>query len=236
MNKTTQSTRHRADTVLMVFAKVPVPGRVKTRLTTLLSAEDAARVYTAFLKDALIQYQTLGVDVHLFLAPSDVPVPEGIVPEDVTIHEQAGQGLGQRMSNAFKQTFSQGYQRIVIIGTDHPTLPSEYIQQAFDALARPEMVVIGPSEDGGYYLLGMNSFRPELFQDMHYSHDSVYQQTLARINTITVQCLSLPVWFDVDTPDELRRLITSIHRAKQGALPHTRALLPLLLQKYSSLR
>ena len=93
---------------------------------------------------------------------------------------QQGDGLGEKMRRAFEQTFAVGYERVVIIGTDHPTLPPAFIQEAFTRLRSPETVVIGPTEDGGYYLLGMDAPRPALFRGMTYSHGDVFAQTVAR--------------------------------------------------------
>ena len=119
---------------LIVFAKVPEPGKVKTRLTEFLTPAQAAGLYAAFLADALAQYTALGVAVRLYLGPTETPMPAGIVPATTTIHTQVGADLGTRMSHAFLETFLAGYQRAVIIGTDHPTLPSAFIAEAFKSL------------------------------------------------------------------------------------------------------
>ena len=206
---------------LLVFAKVPRPGTVKTRLTPVLTSDEAARLYEAFLRDALRLYAALDVDVRLYWAP---PLPddeiEGI-PDTVTVFEQEGDGLGARMQNAFRQTLADGYNRAAVVGTDHPTLPISFVRQSFVALEASRSVCIGPSEDGGFYLLGMNAYYPELFEGMTYSHDSVFTDTLARIGATDARLTVLPRWYDVDTPAALGRMLGDLDDADIEA-PHTR--------------
>ncbi len=222
---------------LIVFAKVPEPGKVKTRLTEFLTPAQAAGLYAAFLADALAQYTALGVAVRLYLGPTQAPMPAGIVPATTTIHTQVGADLGARMSHAFLETFLAGYQRAVIIGTDHPTLPSAFISEAFKSLVEdPYSIVIGPSEDGGYYLLGMNEFYPQVFEDMTYSHRGVFKETLDRADSSGAGVVSvLPPWYDVDTPDELTRLVHDLPNADPDALPRTRDVLGALVKAYPAL-
>ena len=221
-------------TALIVFARRPKPGAVKTRLTALLTSEEAAQLYEAFLRDALNQYQALDVDVRLYFSPPVESIPEDLIPEGVSLHQQQGPGLGARMKIAFVESFAEGYEKLVIIGTDHPTLPTAFIEQAFEALEQSFSICIGPSDDGGYYLLGMNDFYPEVFHDMRYSHVDVFEQTLERASRTGAHLTVLPPWYDVDTPDTLRRLIIDL---KDPALeaPHTRRVVAALLAVYPAL-
>ena len=181
---------------LIVFAKVPEPGAVKTRLTSLLTESEAAQLYEAFLRDALEAYDRLGVAVRLYLGPSPDTVPDGLVPDSVSLHRQRGSGLGERMLNAFVETFVAGHDRAVVIGTDHPTLPLAFVAHAFEELATPFATVIGPSDDGGYYLLGMNELYPQLFKGMDYSHPEVFADTLQRAHTTPASISNLPAVID----------------------------------------
>lgn len=220
---------------LIVFAKMPEPGRVKTRLVPPLSHEEAARLYAAFLADALVQYATLVADVRLYLAPPLPTTRPGFVPPEVSLHAQQGDGLGARMKRAFVETFAAGYDRAVVIGTDHPTLPTAFITAAFEALAVPRAVCLGPSDDGGYYLLGTNDFFPQLFDGMRYSHDRVFAQTLDRAAATDAALTILPPWYDVDDAASLRRLLGDLD---DGAIPvpHTRRVLASLLAAHPALR
>ena len=222
------------NSALIVFAKRPEPGAVKTRLTTALTPEEAARLYEAFLRDALRQYTALDVEVRLYFGPPAGPVADGLIPDGVTVHLQQGPGLGARMEVAFVESFAAGYERLVVIGTDHPTLPSAYIEQAFAALEKPRAIAIGPSDDGGFYLLGMNDFYPELFHDMRYSHDGVFQQTLDRAARLDAHLTILPPWYDVDTPDMLQRLVADLNDPAVEA-PNTRRVVADLLTPYPTL-
>lgn len=215
------------DTALLVFAKVPRPGTVKTRLTPLLRPVEASRLYTAFLRDTLRTARSLEAQVHLYVAP---PLPdngfEGL-PNDVTLHAQAGDGLGARMCTAFADTLRAGYDRALLVGTDHPTLPASFLQQAIHALAAPDRVCLGPTPDGGFYLLGMRAFFPQLFAGMSYSHPSVFADTLARIPRTEAQVTVLPQWYDVDTPPDLRRLLDDLQTDSADA-PNTRRMVEQL--------
>jgi len=218
----------RVEGALIIFGKVPEPGAVKTRMSPPLTPGQAAQLYEAFLRDALAQYHYPAVDRLLYLSPTDRTLPQGLVPEGVALHTQRGAGLGERMDRAFHASFEAGYGRIVIIGTDHPTLPPAFIRQAFQALERPESICIGPSEDGGFYLLGMNRYYPELFEGMRYSHADVFRETQERAERTGARLTLLPTWYDVDTPDDLQRLIRDLEDPSVEAL-HTRDVLGSLV-------
>lgn len=191
---------------LIVFAKVPVAGVVKTRLTPELSHQEAADLYEAFFLDALDVYAGLGVDVRLYLAPSAAMLDSSVIRGGIAVFEQRGDDLGERMGHAFAESFAAGYERVAVVGTDHPTLPHAFIIHAFECLRRSRSAAIGPAEDGGFYLLAMNDFVPQLFQGMVYSRPDVFHETLHRISAAAVRLTVLPPWYDVDTPADLRRL------------------------------
>lgn len=209
------------DASLLVFAKVPRPGTVKTRLTPALTPTEAARLYTAFLRDTLRQVVQLEVDVRLYLAP---PLPDdGLdgLPAGVSVHTQKGDGLGARMQRAFRETLREGADRVVVMGSDHPTLPSTFLRQAFRSLDDPQSVCVGPTEDGGFYLLGMSTVYSQLFDGMTYSHSEVFSQTLARAKQTDADLTVLPGWYDVDTPQDLGRMLADLDTDRVGA-PNTR--------------
>ena len=196
-----------------------MPGQVKTRLSPPLSQEEAALLYEAFLGDALEVYaaaDAFGLDesvvVRLYLAGAESR-PGAFAQGSITTHRQKGDGLGPRMLRAFAETFAAGYERIVIIGTDHPTLPPAFVGEAFRALSEPFTVVLGPSTDGGYYLLGLNELYAPLFE-MEYSHGSVFEHTLERAIEEGARPVVLPEWYDVDDMGSLQRLV---HEWREGA-------------------
>jgi len=192
---------------LIAFAKAPEPGRVKTRLCPPLTAGEAAALYEAFLRDALDRYARLGAEadgpaVRLYLAGDDL----ADVPAGVETFRQRGDGLGERMLRAFVETFAAGHDRAVVVGTDHPTLPLDFFGVAFECLADPLTAVLGPSDDGGYYLLGLNDIAPDLF-DMDYSHPDVFEDTLERVMESDLTPVVLPAHYDVDDGPALARLV-----------------------------
>lgn len=191
---------------LIAFAKPPVPGAVKTRLTPFLTPEEAARLYQAFLADSLEQYAQLDVPVRLYWAGGRETLPREISLCGASVHEQLGADLAARMHAAFVESFQAGFRRVVIIGTDNPTLPTKYVRFAFEALTKADAVVLGPSDDGGYYLLGMTRFYPELFQGMRYSHARVFDETLYRAEQTPAHITVLPRWYDVDTKEAFSQL------------------------------
>ncbi len=220
---------------LIVFAKVPEPGRVKTRLSPPLDPAEAADLYGAFLHDALDRYARLGAApdgpaVRLYLGGGDGRVPDGLVPPGVTVHPQRGDGLGERMLRAFVETFAAGHDRAVVVGTDHPTLPPAFFALAFDALDDPLTAVLGPSDDGGYYLLGLNDIVPDLF-DMAYSHPDVFQDTLDRVMEVDLTPVVLPAHYDVDDRAALARLARE-WRDGADVGPQTDRMLRTLTERY----
>lgn len=193
---------------LIVFAKRPSPGRVKTRLTPPFSPEDASELYRCMLLDVLAKTgQMTGVDRLLFYEQGD-GVPEFFAETvgEGESYPQEGDGLGARLAAAFDRTFDQGYDSAAVIGTDSPHLPPDYIEQAFDLLNDPRVdAVFGPTEDGGYYLLAMKRLHRELFEGIAWSTPEVLEQSLARAESAGIATALLPVWHDVDTAADLLR-------------------------------
>ncbi len=219
---------------LIVFAKEPRPGNVKTRLTTFIDPEDAARLYAAFLGDALDQFAALSVPVHVFVAPGQPDgerLDEKMFGPSTSVRLQRGADLAERLENAFADLFQEGVERLVVIGTDHPTLPSAFIEQAFEALDRRRAVAIGPAEDGGYYLLGLSEPMPALFRGMRFSHAGVFAETLRRARKAGHEPCILPAWYDVDDPAGLHRLLKELRESPDGC-NRTRTLLARLHERY----
>lgn len=209
------------------MAKEPLPGQVKTRLCSSCTLEEAAELYRCFLLDTFDLVASLqGIMVTVAYFPSEAEAAfKAMAPPAFELMPQRGADLGERLSSAFEQLFSLGYERVVAIGADSPTLPSEYIERALESLARAENdVVLGPSADGGYYLIGMKAFHPELFQGVAMGTERVLSQTLQRAHRANLGVSLLPPWYDVDTQDDLERLRAELRVTSQVAM-HTRAFL-----------
>lgn len=193
---------------------------MKTRLTPVLTDAEAAQLYRAFLLDLLEQTQTLQADVILHWAerlPNGHGAPFATRVDAMAV--QQGPSLGVRMRNAIDATLARGYDRVAIVGSDHPTLPTAFLREAFSALNRPRSIVLGPSYDGGFYLIGMNARYPQVFEGMHYSHPQVLNQTLTRIGRTNAGLTVLPRWYDVDTPAALRLMLADMDEGPPT--PHT---------------
>lgn len=192
---------------LVIFAKYPEPGKVKTRLAADIGADRAAGLYRDFLYLTL-QNATRISNADLFLAydpPGKRQAFFKILDQQVRLMAQAGGDLGHRMATAFEQLLSD-HRKVVLLGTDSPTLPNVYLRQAFSALSASD-AVIGPTEDGGYYLIGLRAPQPELFQGVPWSTGDVLDETLKRAGKLGLQVHLLPPWHDIDTLADLRKAL-----------------------------
>ena len=203
-------------TCVIVFAKNPIPNQVKTRLLPTLSPEQAAALYTAFLTDWCETLAELpDVDIVIAYTPPEAqPDLQALIGDDAIYTPQIGAGLGERLTSATKWAAEQGYAKILIVGSDSPTLPISYISQALTLLDSRD-TVIGPSTDGGYYLIGFSSANmatavPFLFQEIAWSTADVFQQTVARIHSAKATLGLLPPWYDIDTVEDLAFLHSHI--------------------------
>ncbi|TNF47962.1 MAG: glycosyltransferase [Bacteroidetes bacterium] len=180
---------------LIIFQKNFVLGNVKTRIAKDIGEEEALRLYKWLVTKTLENCAEIESEKFIYYSDNLEDAPneyEGKV--------QIGNDLGERMSNAFSEVFRCGYDRVVIIGTDCHSLNNEIIQDAFAALEEHDYV-IGPSEDGGYYLLGMKKFSNVPFDRMTWSHKDVLTETLKRIGTDSVK--QLRVLNDIDDKEDL---------------------------------
>jgi rSAM/selenodomain-associated transferase 1 len=205
------------------MAKAPRPGQVKTRLCPPLGPRDAAALSRAFLLDRIEQVRGLGARLAIAYAPADAqPVFRALAPGFELI-PQRGPDLGARMSAAIEDLVAAGAAGAILVGTDSPTLPTEYLAEAAGRLAASDAdLVLGPSEDGGYYLIGLRAPRPELFREIAWSTPAVLPETIHRARALGLRTASLPAWFDVDTGDDLDRLEREL-AARPGPEPrHTR--------------
>jgi hypothetical protein len=193
---------------LLIFAKRPVPGKVKTRLIPPLSPEEAADLYRCMLGDTM-KMVTNFPELALYLFYEDMEESReyfsGIAP-GIKNYPQMGDDLGERMAEAFRVVFANGHVLAAVIGTDAPDLPPAYIKEAFDRLESGKIeAVFGPCEDGGYYLLGLKRLNSALFRDLPWSSGAVLQESLKRAKEAGIEATLLPMWHDVDSAADLER-------------------------------
>jgi len=193
---------------LILFAKAPRPGVVKTRLQPDLSPLEAAELYRAFILDLLKATSRLkGLCRILACDPTQkAPFFQALADQEkLKLINQKGRNLGERMKNAIVTANRMGLGRVVIIGTDSPTLPVALIRKAFKLLDRNDLV-LGPSQDGGYYLIACSKLISGIFQGISWGTDQVLSATMKKVVREKIKCELLPFWYDVDTVQDLRFL------------------------------
>jgi rSAM/selenodomain-associated transferase 1 len=214
--------------VLGLFAKWPQPGQVKTRLAAATSPDWAARVAEAFLLDLVERLTVVAAQRVLAFAP---PAAENefahLVGSRFGLRPQTAGDLGRRMANFFSGQLQTGAERVVLLGTDSPTVPLAFIEQAFRELERAD-VVLGPATDGGYYLIGCARRLPPLFENVSWSSSRVLAQTIAQLTDPSWRLALLPPWYDVDTLDDWWMLQGYLRAQRRAGLdpevPHTERL------------
>ena len=196
---------------LVILSKAPVDGTVKTRLTPAVSASQAARLHCAFLADLAQTVRQLKDEIgglRCILAYSGERDHPGFDPFESNLFERWSQGmgdLGQRLSHLSSRAFNEHAEQVLMIGADSPTLETMHLNNAFEALNRVD-VALGPSFDGGYYLIGLRKSAPALFEGIDWSSRFVLEQTVERCRSESLLCELLAFWYDVDTPEDLERL------------------------------
>jgi rSAM/selenodomain-associated transferase 1 len=192
-----------------VMAKVPEPGQVKTRLCPPLTALQAAALARCFLLDRLDQLREVPDSETLVAFDPKEREEEmrSLVSPGTRLVPQEGADLGARMDRLLTGLLAEGHAGAIVIGTDSPTLPTAYLRRACDAIRDAAVdLVIGPAEDGGYYLIGLRAPAAALFVDMAWSTATVTAETLARAGRLGLRPALLPSWFDVDRGEDLARL------------------------------
>jgi uncharacterized protein len=215
----------RGRATVVVMAKAPVVGAVKTRLLPALAAEEATNLYHCFLLDTLDLVRGIAAAPVLAYAPAEAHAWFAALCADFALMPQTGVDLGARMAAVFANLFAQGTRPVVLLGADAPTLPADLIKEALATLdADASDVVLVPVADGGYCLIGLAAPQPALFSGMPWSTADVLARTLDRASALGLRAATLAPWWDVDTPDDLRRLASAAPE-EGGPARHTRAYL-----------
>ena len=199
---------------LGTFAKYWEPGRVKTRLAATLGTEQAAAVYQAFVTNIVLRMQNFGASRELTISPFSRRKEFNSFLHDLGVSDQwdvvdqEDGNLGERMERFFHRTLAQATS-VVLIGTDSPNVPVSIFDEAARILEEKK-VVLGPTEDGGYYLVGASGSVPPIFNDVAWSTAAVWEQTTQRLEEMKIDFGILPTWYDVDEQSALDRLRSSI--------------------------
>lgn len=194
-------------TALVLFARFPEPGRVKTRLAAAIGPEIALALYSAFLSDLVRRFQNVCDQRVLACTPDSSESFEffrTLAADRFTLWPQPEGSLGTRLADCF-ETHLREFDNVIVIGSDAPTLPAQFIAEADEALATSDCV-LGPAIDGGYYLVGLQKPCPELFAGIDWDGPSVLEQTVHRVRSAGLSLHLLPPWYDVDTVEDLHAL------------------------------
>lgn len=203
---------------VIVMAKAPLAGTVKTRLQTFLTAEQCARLAESFLRDTIAKIQNFDEPKIIAYAPPEQRgFFEKFADQRTFLCEQEGGDLGEKISTACELAFRQNFAAAVVIGTDSPTVPTEFIRQAFTfldedaaaaAAATAADAVLGKTSDGGFYLIGLRreKFSREIFEKVEWSSARTFRQTARNIERLGLMLKETPAWYDVDEPYDLIKL------------------------------
>ncbi len=197
---------------LAVMAKAPRPGKVKTRLSPPLTPEQASAINICFIRDTTeniheVTEASNSAGIVAYTPVGDEAAFEGILPAGFQLLGQRGDGFGERLLYACEDLFACGFSAVCLIDSDSPTMPQNALMQAVSSLLRPgDRVVLGGSDDGGYYLIGLKQLHQRLFEQIDWSTERVFKQTLERASEIGLEAELLPTWYDVDDGATLERL------------------------------
>jgi len=204
------------DRVLVVMAKAPRPGAVKTRLAPSLPPEAVSSFYRCLLDDTMVLARSLSdADVAIMCPDSDVDELKRLVGSDVDVLAQTGDGLAAGLTSVFAH-FAEGHRRVIAFNSDSPHLPRSVLEAAFEVLAAHDLVV-GPTHDGGYYLVGAKTSYPTLFANDGMGTNSALQRLLSRARSLQLSVGFANTFYDIDVADDLTRLAAELHLAPERA-------------------
>lgn len=233
VNPTLPSSIARAQCALAVMTKAPQAGQVKTRLIPPLTPDEAAELNKSFLRDTTLTISSAaktssawGIAVYTPVGAESVY--DDILPPDFVLLPQRGRNFGERLYFAAEDLFKCGFESVCLIDSDSPTVTAKSFSKAIELLsAGSGQVVLGPSDDGGYYLIGFNKLHSELFERIDWSTEVVFDQTIRRAREIGLTIKLLPPGYDVDDARTLGRLCNELlgNTASPGVASHTRRFL-----------
>jgi rSAM/selenodomain-associated transferase 1 len=205
---------------LFIVMKYPEVGKVKSRLASSIGEKSACNLYRACIQDTLATAKSLDIPFHIAVHPPESQ--ERFVQwlgSSYSYFHQEGMNLGERLHNGFVTMFSKGYDNVIALASDCPDLPSKILKTAFTKL-RTHSAVIGPAPDGGYYLIGLSleDIIPDIFRNMKWSTDTVFQATLSILEAETERVHILPKWRDIDTKSDLRKFYEKHHSQSSKTL------------------
>jgi rSAM/selenodomain-associated transferase 1 len=208
--------------VVVLLARAP-SAKGKTRLTAHLPADRALALRTALFLDTLDVVCATALPVIVSFTPVDARDEMSTLVPDARLVPQVGVGLGERMHRAIDDGLAAGFDAVVLIGSDLPTLPASYIYDAIaqlkgvDGIRVPPDLILGPSEDGGFYLVGARHPLPDIFRDVPWDGPAVLRSVVEAARALALRVAFTPEWWDVDKPEDLERLVRQSSASAPGA-------------------
>ncbi len=210
---------------LILFTRVPIPGQTKTRLMPFLDGEECAKIHTCFVQDIYKKAKEVDADIFVFYTPRDEKKQlEQLLDSEAVFLPQHGDDLGERMKNAIGIALRMGYEKVVLIGTDIPQIHPETLRNAFDSLEEKD-IVIHPTFDGGYYLIGMKKEYHSIWKIERYGTNTVIYDTLQHMKNEKLSTAVGQMYYDVDDKDDLLHLYDDIKKGSVCNCPNTIAYL-----------
>jgi len=197
------------DTCVLCFVKYPEKGQVKLRLAADLDEDIVVELYRNFVLDTLSTLKKLDVQLRICFSPLNTQKKfREWLGSSYRYVPQEGNDLGERMKNGFCYPFTEGFRRVILVGSDSPDLPGDFLRNAIVELQTHD-IVLGPSSDGGYYLIGFrdDTFLPSVFDGILWSSSTVFQETIAKVKNAGRSLSLLPAWSDVDIISDLKNLV-----------------------------
>ena len=221
--------------ILGMFARLPAPGKTKTRLAATVGNDAAAELYAAFVEDLADRCDKIADQFWIAITPNtsrSFDWFEDIASYDASIIPQPDGDLGARISWFFDEAKQQGGERTVLIGSDNPDLPTEIINSAFDGLSESD-VVIAPASDGGFVLIGLRGSASDLFTNINWSSATTLTNTIAKAKSLNLTVALLRPWYDIDTVQDLGKLMSQQQSRGEGntICPRTDAVMDKLSDK-----
>ncbi len=216
LQRDVQNSAYAGKCALAIMAKAPRPGKVKTRLAPPLTLDQSAALNICFLRDtasniAGVAHGGSAAGVICYTPVGDEVAFEGLLPEGFVLIPQRGDGFGERLHCAAADLLSCGFSAVCLIDSDSPTLPHVALRTAVDTLLQPgDRVVLGGSDDGGYYLIGLKAAHGIVFDRITWSTGSVLRETRERAAEAGLPVVDLPLWYDVDDGETLRTLVAEL--------------------------
>jgi uncharacterized protein len=200
---------------VIVMAKYPQENKVKTRLSPFLNGQQSAQLAMCFLKDTLTKVEKSDQNLIVAFSPAESFADfSKIVAKPTILTEQIGNDLGDRMKNAFQFAFENYFSPVVMIGTDSPTFPMSEIENAFNLLTETECV-FGKTQDGGFYLIGLNKFIPEIFENVAWSSAQTLEDCINNFRSVLgKEPKFVQDWYDIDEPVDLVKLFNELSENK----------------------